>query len=146
MCTSHKFSDKVHSIKLAQKVGFEVCSGGIFGLGESIEDRIDLAFSLKELKIASVPINILTPIKGTSYEHHNILTKEEILRIIAVFRFILPTSFLRLAGGRLLLDDKGYSCFTSGANATITSDMLTTNGIEVEEDREALMKLNFEIL
>ncbi len=143
MCTSHTFQDKVDSILLAQETGFEVCSGGIFGIGESIEDRIDLAFSLKALDIQSVPINILSPIKGTYYENQAVLAKEEVLRIVAIFRYILPKSFIRLAGGRSLLDDKAYSCFTSGANATITSDMLTTNGIDLESDKEMLVSLGF---
>ena len=145
MCTTHTFQDKVDSILLAQKTGFEVCSGGIFGLGESIEDRINLAFSLKAINVKSVPINILTPITGTYYENQTILLQEEILRIVATFRFILPFAFIRLAGGRSLLADKGYSCFTSGANATITSNMLTTSGISIETDRSKIENLGFDV-
>ncbi len=144
MCTTHTYKDKITSIANAQKVGMYICSGGIFGIGESIADRIDMAFALKKLKIQSIPINILTPIPGTKYEHNEILSKEIILRIVATYRFILPNSFIRLAGGRNLLADKGYSCFSSGANATITSHMLTTNGITVENDKKMLEQLHYD--
>ncbi len=141
ICTSHSFKDKINSILTAQKIGFEVCSGGIFGLGESLEDRIDLAFALKNLNIKSIPINVLTPIKGTLYENHKVLKLEDILHIVASFRFILPNSFLRLAGGRTLLKDFGNACFTAGANATITSDLLTMHGVSVENDRQMISRL-----
>ncbi len=143
VCTSHTYNDKVTAILLAQKHGFGVCSGGIFGLGESPGDRLDLAFALKELNIKSVPLNILTPIKGTPYEGQGILTNAEVLRIIATFRFILPDATLRLAGGRALLPAQGALCFKSGANAAITSDLLTTGGVSLEEDRKMVVDLGF---
>ena len=107
VCTTHTFDDKVNALKAALKSGLSVCSGGIIGLGESMQDRIDLAFSLKELGIKSVPVNILSPVKGTPYENNKPLSEEEILKTIAIFRFILPDAFIRLAGGRIHLSDKG---------------------------------------
>lgn len=143
VCTTHKFKDKITSIKLALSCGLEVCSGGIFGLGESLEDRIDMAFSLQELGILSVPINILFPIKGTPFENNIALSYDEIIQSIALYRFILPKAFLRLAGGRKLLPDNGRRCFESGANALITGDMLTTSGVGIDEDKNMLLSLGF---
>lgn len=145
VCTTHSFADKIASIKLALECGLEVCSGGIFGLGESLEDRIDMAFSLQELGILSVPINILFPIKGTPFENNVPLTYDEIIQSIALYRFILPKAFLRLAGGRKLLPDNGKRCFESGANALITGDMLTTTGVGISEDKEMLLSLGFSL-
>lgn len=145
ICTTHTFSDKIESIKAAQKAGLYVCSGGVMGIGESVEDRIDMAFSLKELKIKSVPINILNPIAGTPLEKNSKIDSNELQRIIAVYRFILPDAYIRLAGGRKLLKDKGRSCFTSGANALISGNMLTTAGIDIKTDIEMLSSLGFEV-
>ena len=100
------------AIRAAQDAGLNVCSGGIMGLGETEEDRIDMAFALKELGIKSVPINMLNPIPGTPYENVPRLKEEEMKRIVAIYRFILPSASIRLAGGRGLLADKGEGCFT----------------------------------
>ena len=145
VCTSHSFSDKVQAIRAAQAAGLDVCSGGIMGLGESIEDRIDMALSLRDLGIESIPVNMLNPIPGTPMEKYESLTVKEMQRIIAVYRFILPKAFIRLAGGRGLMDDKGKACFQSGANATISGDMLTTAGITVKKDLRLLEELDYRI-
>lgn len=145
VCTSHSFSDKVQAIRAAQSAGLDVCSGGIMGLGESIGDRIDMALSLRDLGINSIPVNMLNPIPGTPMEKYESLAVEEMQRIIAVYRFILPDSFIRLAGGRGLMDDKGRACFQSGANAAISGDMLTTAGITVEKDKRLLEELDYKI-
>ena len=145
ICTTHTFDDKVKAIKSAQAVGLTVCSGGIMGIGESVEDRIDMAFSLRELGINSIPVNMLNPIPGTPFENNEKLTTKDLQRIVAVYRFILPTASIRLAGGRGLLDDKGESCFVSGANATISGDMLTTAGITVETDIKLIDKLGYKV-
>ncbi|MFQ6793306.1 MAG: biotin synthase BioB [Thomasclavelia sp.] len=145
ICTTHTFEDKIKAIKAAQKEGLFVCSGGIMGLGESKEDRIDLALALRELEIKSVPVNMLNPISGTPLQDNIPLTNEEMCRIVATYRFLLPDSAIRLAGGRGLMDDKGKSCFTSGANATITGDMLTTAGISVKTDLQLIDELGFKV-
>ncbi|MCF0233474.1 MAG: biotin synthase BioB [Thermoguttaceae bacterium] len=145
ICTTHTYADKIACIKAAQKVGLAVCSGGIFGLGETWEDRLDMAISLAELGIDSIPINILNPIKGTPLENAPRLTNDDILRIVAIFRFVNPTARIRLAGGRGLMGDMGRAAFKSGANAAITGDMLTTSGISVETDKRMARELGYEL-
>ncbi len=145
VCTTHTQQDKIRSIEAARKAGMEVCSGGIMGLGESMEDRIDLAITLRELQIKSVPVNMLNPIPGTPYENNPRLTEEDMCRIVAIFRFLLPDAFIRLAGGRGLMEDQGRRCFCSGANAAITGDMLTTSGITIQRDLEILKELGYQV-
>lgn len=145
ICTTHTFDDKVNAIHAAQAAGLSVCSGGIMGLGETLKDRIDMALTLRELGIKSVPMNMLNPIPGTPLAQNKKLTAEDMCRIVAVYRFILPDASIRLAGGRGLLKDKGKSCFLSGANAAISGDMLTTAGITVETDMQLLKELGYEV-
>lgn len=145
ICTTHTYEDKIKEIKLAQEAGLKVCSGGIIGMGETWEDRIDMAVSLSELEIESIPINALMPIKGTYYENLEALTEEEILRTIAIFRYINPTAHIRMAAGRNYFKDGGKKIFLSGANATITGDMLTTVGNNTAQDKEMLTNLGFDI-
>ena len=145
ICTTHTYDDKIAAIRAAQAAGLTVCSGGIMGLGENVEDRIDMALTLRELDIHSVPVNVLNPISGTPLEHCIPLTEDEVRRIVAVYRFLLPDASIRLAGGRGLLLDKGRACFLSGANAAISGDMLTTAGITVETDRRMLQELGYEV-
>ena len=145
VCTTHKFSDKVKAIKAAQSAGLPICSGGIMGIGESVEDRIDMAISLRELGVKNVPVNMLNPIPGTPLALRQVLGEDELRRIIAVYRFILPDAFIRLAGGRGLLDDMGRACFKSGANASISGNMLTTLGFSVEGDMKLFDELGFKV-
>lgn len=145
VCTTHTFDDKIKAIRAARAAGLSVCSGGIMGLGETPEDRIDMALTLRELGIKSVPVNMLNPIPGTPFEHNQKLTADDMRRILSVYRFILPDASIRLAGGRGLLPDKGRSCFRSGANAAISGDMLTTAGITVETDLKMLKELGYEV-
>lgn len=146
ICTTHTYQDKINTLKEAKKVGLSICSGGIIGLGESMNDRIDLAFQLRELGVMSVPINFLNPIKGTCLENHKQLPLEEAKRVIAIFRCILPKAFIRLAGGRQLFEDKGECLFECGANATITGNMLTTTGISIERDMEMIKNHEFKVV
>ena len=110
-------------------------------MGESWDDRIDMAFTLAELGIRSVPVNILSPIKGTPLGESEVLSYDEILRTVAVFRFILPEAAIRLAGGRRSLPDGGRKAFLSGANAAITGDMLTTPGNGIDRDVKMFTEL-----
>lgn len=144
ICTTHTFENKTESIAAAKRAGLSVCSGGIMGTGETVDDRIDMAFSLKELGIKSVPLNMLNPIKGTPLENISPLTEADMRRICAVYRFILPDASIRLAGGRGLMENKGYDCFCSGANATISGDMLTTAGITIELDVQKIEAMGYE--
>ena len=145
ICQSHKYESKIKAIKAAQNQGLTICSGGIIGMGEKPEDRIDLCLTLRELGVKSVPINILTPIKGTPLANQPPLNYEEIRRTMAVARFILPDAYLRLAGGRGSLEDKGTLLLKSGANAAISGDMLTTAGISTATDLKIIKSLGFEV-
>ncbi|MCR5594392.1 MAG: biotin synthase BioB [Lachnospiraceae bacterium] len=136
ICTTHTFDDKIANIKRAQAAGLSVCSGGIIGMGETMDDRIEMALDLSELNIKSIPINTLIPIFGTPFEGNASLTEEEILRTVAMFRYINPEADIRIAAGRKLVKDNGLKLFESGANATITGNMLTTTGSTIRSDIE----------
>lgn len=145
ICTTHNYDDKIKAIQDAQRAGLLVCSGGIMGLGESDEDRIDMAFTLRDLQILSIPINILNPIKGTPFGSNAPLTDEEVRRIVAIYRFIHPKAAIRMAGGRGLLSDKGKAVFSGGANAAISGDMLTTTGIQIADDIKLVSELGYKV-
>lgn len=144
ICTTHTYDDRINTIKIAQDAGFNVCSGGIIGMGETWQGRIDMAFELFNLKIQSIPINALMAVKGTPLENQPPLSADEILRTIAIFRFINPTANIRLAAGRKLLPDFGASALLHGASASITGNMLTTSGTTIKGDMEILKKLGLE--
>ena len=122
------------------------CSGGIIGMGETWEDRLDMAVSLAELGIDSIPINALMPIKGTPLEDLTQLGEEDILRTVAFFRYINPDANIRLAAGRALLTNDGEIAFRSGASATITGNMLTTAACAtIRSDRQMLKDLGRDV-
>ncbi|MGI6220897.1 MAG: biotin synthase BioB [Coriobacteriales bacterium] len=141
ICTTHAFDEKIATIRAAQKAGLEVCSGGIIGMGETREDRVDMALALAELDVRSIPLNVLSAIPGTPLEKLEPLPEDEVLRAAAIFRFINPEAHIRLAGGRSLLSGWGERVFSYGASATITGNMLTTTSSSVEVDRQMLDKL-----
>ena len=143
VCTTHTYDEKIETLKAARRAGLGICSGGIMGLGETMEDRIDMALTLRELGVRSVPVNFLNPIPGTPYAHNEPVSDDDKRRIVAVYRFLLPNASIRLAGGRGLIADKGEGCFRSGANAAISGDMLTTSGITIETDMRLLDKLGY---
>lgn len=141
ICTTHTYDDKIREIKMAQAEGLQVCSGGIVGMGETWEDRIDMAISLSELHILSIPINALMPIPGSPLGHLHQISADDLMRTIAIFRYINPEADIRLAAGRKIMKDFGEKAFVSGASATITGDMLTTSGTTIRGDFEILKKL-----
>ena len=141
ICTTHTYDDRIRTIRMAQEEGFCVCSGGIIGMGETWQDRIDMALDLQRLGIESIPINALMPIPGTPLEHRHQLSADDILRNIALFRFINPTANIRLAAGRKLLPENGATAFLTGASASITGNMLTTSGTTIKEDMQMLHDL-----
>ena len=141
ICTTHTYADRIRTIKDAQAEGLCVCSGGIIGMGETWDDRFEMAFALQELGIESIPLNSLMAIPGTALEHLEPLSGDEILRTIAIFRFINPTANVRLGAGRKLLPENGATAFKAGASASITGNMLTTSGTTIAEDMELLRKL-----
>lgn len=134
LCTTHTIDDKIKTIRLAQKVGMTICSGGIIGMGETEEQRIEMALMLRDLQVDSIPINILIPIKGTSMEKNNPLTTEEIGRAYAIFKIFNPTAEVRFAAGRALIKDDLDSIIKNGISAALVGNMLTTVGISLEDD------------
>ncbi|MCR5107739.1 MAG: biotin synthase BioB [Lachnospiraceae bacterium] len=136
ICTTHTFEDKTANIRRAQAAGLNVCSGGIIGMGESMDVRIEMAFDLSDLSIRSIPINTLIPIPGTPFEDLPLLSEDEILRTVSIFRFINPEADIRLAAGRRLIGENGKKAFESGASAAITGNMLTTTGSTIKSDME----------
>lgn len=145
VCTSHTYDDRINTIKNANEVGLAVCSGGIFGLGESIIDRIDMVFDLRELGVFSIPINVLTPIPGTPFEDNEAVNPHEILKTISIYRFVMPNSYIRYCGGRIKLGEyakKGLKC---GVNAILTGNFLTTTGTTIQSDKEMIKEYGYEI-
>lgn len=142
ICTTHAYEEDLATVRAAQAAGLSVCCGGIIGLGEGITQRIELAETLRELDVDSVPVNILTPIKGTPLERSAPLRPLEILLTIAVFRFMLPAKDIKLCGGkernlRQLLP----LGLVAGANSLLTGDYLTTAGRDSRSDREMVHDL-----
>jgi biotin synthase len=142
ICTTHTFEERVATIKAAQQAGLECCSGGIIGMGETIEQRIELAFILKELNVNSVPINILNPIKGTRLFDQRPLLPMEIVKMMAIFRLILPDKELRYAGGREVnLRELQALGLLGGINGMLTGGYLTTGGRHANQDRQMVADL-----
>ncbi len=142
ICTTHTFEDKIRTIKIAQNEGLCVCSGGIIGMGETWDDRIDMALTLAELGIQSIPLNALMPIKGTPLQDVPQISAEDVARTVAIFRFINPTANIRLGAGRGILPGSGATVIGRGASASITGNMLTTAGAAtITSDMEMLKKL-----
>jgi biotin synthase len=135
LCTTHTYSDKLRTIYSIKITGLSVCSGGIFGMGETWRDRIDMAFLLKDLDVDSIPINFFIPIKGTVLENRNFLHPFEALKIVSLYRFILPQKGIRICGGRTqILNELNSMIFIAGADSLLTGDYLTTSGISYEDD------------
>ncbi len=145
ICTTHTWQDKVKTLGIAKAAGMDLCSGGIIGMGETLEQRLQLAFELRDLEILSIPINILTPIAATPLEGIKPIALEDVLRCVALFRFINPRAVIRIAGGRDRFGDDQYQLFSSGANGAIVGDYLTTGGAGVVRDLTELSRLGFEV-
>lgn len=139
LCTTHTIEEKLETIRYAKELGMEVCSGGIIGMGETMEQRIELAFVLRELRVDSIPINILNAIEGTPLESTNPISDEEVLVSIALFRLINPTTRIRIAGGRERFDKEMQSMMlNAGACSLLVGDYLTTIGNKVDEDKNLI--------
>jgi len=146
LCTTHTIEDKLRTIAMAHEIGFEVCSGGIIGMGENRRQRMEFALTLRKAAPASIPINILSPIKGTPLEDTPLISEDEIIDAVALFRFVHPAAVLRFAGGRARLsDDAQLKAMRVGITGGIVGDLLTTVVSTIDADRELVERagLNF---
>ena len=144
VCSSHSTDDKMATLRAARATGLTLCSGCLINLGESMEDRIELALMERELGVKSIPVNVLNPIKDSPFEDRKPMTNEEFCRTVAVFRFLLPDASIRLAAGRIYLADHGKRALSSGANAAITGDFLMTGGMSIDSDMAMAKELGYE--
>ena len=146
ICSTHAYEDRVATARLASEVGMELCSGGIVGMGETLEQRIDFAFELAELHPCEIPINLLDPRPGTPLADQEMLSPREALQAIALFRLVMPSAWIRLAGGReRVLGELQAMGLLAGANALIVGNYLTTAGRSAAEDRALLDALGMPV-
>ncbi len=145
ICSTHTWEEKVQTLHIARSAGMDLCCGGIIGMGETLSQRLQLAFELRDLKVLSIPINILTPIGSTPLAAMEPLSLDDVLRCVAVFRFINSQAIIRIAGGRGRFGDAQYQLFAAGANGAIVGNYLTTAGSGVERDLEEFEKLGFDL-
>lgn len=145
ICTTHTYQDRLKTLNIARKAGLELCTGGIIGLGETRQQRLELTLELARLYPEEITINILVPIPGTPLELQTPLPKSEIVRMFSVVRFLLPESIIKISGGReTQLDDSGEMLLQSGANGIITSGYLTMGGNESEKDLQMIKQIGLE--
>jgi biotin synthase len=146
ICTTHEYEEDVQTVRLAKAAGMKVCCGGIFGLGESLEQRIELAFTLRDLQVDSVPLNFLNPIPGTPLANNQQLTPMDCLRIVALFRYALPDRRISVCGGREKnLRDFQSWIFMAGASGTMIGNYLTTSGRDRAMDMQMFRDAEVEI-
>ena len=142
ICTTHTYEDRLKTLEIARRAGLELCTGGIIGLGETREQRLELTLELARIYPEEITINILVPVPGTPLELQTELANSEIVRIFSVIRFLLPESVIKISGGRETnLSDSGEELLQSGANGIITAGYLTMGGNEAKKDREMIEKI-----
>lgn len=144
LCTTHTVADKIATLNFARQEGMSLCSGGIIGMGETREQRVELAATLADIGVDSIPVNILQPIKNTPLEGVAPLGGEEILLAFAMFRLLNPRAHIRFAGGRLSIRDIQERALASGISGILMGDMLTTCGSGIASDFEMLDRLGYE--
>lgn len=142
ICSTHDYEDDVKTVRDAVRAGLYVCCGCIFGLGETWKHRYELAITLKELGVHSIPMNFLNPIKGTPMDSRPVMTEEEALRILSFFRFLLPDKSIRVCGGRSIVfaEDSAAKVLRAGASGIMVGDYLTVKGISMDEDMDYIRK------
>lgn len=146
ICSTHTYRDKIRTVESAKAAGLSVCSGGIFGMGETWEDRIDMAIALRGLGVDSVPINLFTPVKGTPLGDRDVLRPLEALKIISIYRLILPDREIRVCGGRpVTFRDLHPFIFLAGADGLLIGNYLTTSGRDPDDDLFMIRELGLEI-
>ena len=145
ICTTHTYDDRLNTLKIARQAGLELCTGGILGIGETREQRLELILDIARLQPEEITINLLVPVPGTPLELQVPLSMNEIIRSFTVTRFLLPTSTIKISGGREInLKDDGEELLLSGANGIISSGYLTIGGNDMKKDLEMLQRINLE--
>ena len=145
ICTTHTFDDRIKTLKIARQAGLELCTGGIIGIGETKKQREEFILEVAELNPEEVTINLLVPFPGTPLEFQKQLELEEILRVFAVLRFLLPRSIIKISGGREVnLNDDGKELLLSGANGIISAGYLTLGGNSMNKDSKMIKEMDLE--
>ena len=146
LCTTHSMADKLATLRAAKKLGFQICCGGIIGMGETDEQLVEFAFALKEIAPDSIPVNVLHPIKGTPLGDMGILDPERVVDAVALLRLVNPSTPLRFAGGRRdMSDETAAKCIYVGMSAGIAGPLLTTPGADFDDDRELAVRAGYSV-
>lgn len=145
LCTTHTIEEKLQTIEWAREVGLEICSGGIIGMGESEEQRVEFALAIRQTGAVSIPVNILNPIPGTRLAGMPPLKDEEVIRAVAMIRILNPEASVRLAGGRSRIKAVEPELFRCGISGSIVGDLLTTTGSDIDTDKAMFLRLGFEL-
>ena len=146
LCTTHSMVDKLATLRAAKKLGFQICCGGIIGMGETDEQLVEFAFALKEIAPDSIPVNVLHPIKGTPLGDRGILDPERVVDAVALLRLVNPSTPLRFAGGRRdMSDETAAKCIYVGMSAGIAGPLLTTPGADFDDDRELAVRAGYSV-
>lgn len=146
LCSTHSTADKLATLRAAKKLGFQVCCGGIIGMGETDEQLVEFAFALKEIAPDSIPVNVLHPIEGTPLGEKDILDPERVIDSVALLRLVNPSTPLRFAGGRRdMSDETAAKCIYVGMSAGIAGPLLTTPGADFDDDRELALKAGYAV-
>ena len=149
ICTTHTYEDRINTVNLVKKYGIELCCGVIIGMGETVEQRIEMALELAEINPDSIPVNILTPIKNTPFESYgDKIDEENVLRTLAIFKIACPKASIRLAGGKKarLSEDAIEKAFTYCVDSTIVGNYLTTTGFSPKDDEELINKIGRKLI
>jgi len=145
ICTTHTYQDRIDTLHTARKAGLELCTGGIIGMGETRKQREELVHAISKLNPEEVTVNLLVPFPGTPLELQTPLSLEEILRVFAVLRFLLPKSIIKISGGREVnLNDDGKELLLSGANGIISAGYLTLDGNSMQKDVKMIKEIDLE--
>ena len=146
LCTTHTAADKLETLRAAKKLGFQICCGGIIGMGETDEQLVEFAFALKEIAPDSIPVNVLHPIEGTPLADRGILDPERVVDSVALLRLVNPSTPLRFAGGRRdMTDETAAKCIYVGMSAGIAGPLLTTPGADFDDDRHLAVQAGYSV-
>ena len=145
LCSTHTVAEKSQTIAWAREAGLDICCGGIIGMGESEEQRVEFAVAVRQTGAVSIPVNVLNPIPGTRLENVAPLTDREVVRTMAMMRIVNPQADIRLAGGRNRIKHLEPKLFACGVSASIVGDLLTTSGSDIDTDRSMFEKMGFEL-